>query len=67
MKVEQIQGQVLEALPNGQFLVQLPEKAIRCYLSGKVRLNNIKILVGDYVKLELPQGSSIGRIVYRTK
>jgi translation initiation factor IF-1 len=62
------EGQVLEALANGQFMVQLPnQKIFRCYLAGKMRMNHIKILVGDKVTVELPQGSEIGRIVYRNK
>jgi translation initiation factor IF-1 len=57
---------VLEALPNYNFKVLSEDgKEIRAYVSGKMRMNNIKIIVGDKVDVDLPQGSQIGRIKYR--
>lgn len=74
-KPAKIQGQVIEALPNGQFRVEIPYEdkkvIIRCYLNGKMRQNQIKVLIGDKVELELPKSAhieyAIGRITYRIK
>ena len=62
-------GEVIEALPNAQFRVRLEnEHEILGLLSGKMRMNYIKILPGDRVKVELsPYYLSKGRIVYRYK
>ncbi|MCS7059211.1 Translation initiation factor IF-1 [Meiothermus luteus] len=61
------EGVVSEALPNTTFRVQLdngPE--ILCYISGKMRMNYIRILPGDRVVVEItPYDPSRGRIVYR--
>lgn len=67
-KIE-VEGTVVEALPNTQFLVQLDNgHRILAYLSGKMRKFYIRILLGDRVKVEMsvydPQR---GRIVYRHK
>ena len=58
---------VTEALPNTLFRVDLgEEKIIIAYLSGKMRMNRIRLLPGDDVKVELtPYDLSKGRIVYR--
>lgn len=73
-RVKKIQGIVLEALPNGQFKVEIDlegKHIIRCYLNGKMRQNQIKVLVGDKVDLEFPKSlhinNVIGRITYRIK
>ncbi len=60
-------GVVLEALPNTHFKVKLDEgKEIIAYLSGKLRLYRIKILLGDKVKVEMTHyDENRGRIVYR--
>ncbi|OGG20522.1 translation initiation factor IF-1 [Candidatus Gottesmanbacteria bacterium RIFCSPHIGHO2_02_FULL_40_13] len=60
-------GQVFEALPNTLFRVQLTDGSkILCHLSGKMRINYIKILPGDKVKIEMtPYDKTKGRIVYR--
>lgn len=65
----EIDGEVIEALPNAQFRVRLEnDKEILGLLSGKMRMNYIKILPGDRVKVELsPYDLSKGRIVYRYK
>ncbi|MEP0545515.1 MAG: translation initiation factor IF-1 [Rhodothermales bacterium] len=62
-------GEVLEALPNAQFRVQLENgHEILGLLSGKMRMHYIKILPGDKVTVELsPYDLSKGRIVYRYK
>ncbi|MFO0703307.1 MAG: translation initiation factor IF-1 [Patescibacteria group bacterium] len=63
-----LEGEVLENLPNTQFMVRVKESEIiiRCYLSGKMRKNFIKILPGDKVRFEVRQNDmSMGRIIYR--
>ena len=67
-KIE-VEGIVKEALPNATFRVEIaPVKIILGIISGKMRINHIKILPGDKVKMELsPYDLSKGRIVYREK
>lgn len=62
-------GQVIEALPNTMFRVKLPDgKIILCHLAGKMRINYIRIMPGDQVRLELtPYDGTKGRIVYRMR
>jgi translation initiation factor IF-1 len=62
-------GQVIEALPNTLFRVKTLEgKLILCHLSGKMRMNYIKIMPGDQVKIEMtPYDPTKGRITYRLK
>lgn len=65
-----VDGTVTESLPNAMFRVTLNEAnhSIIAHLSGKIRINNINILVGDRVKVEMtPYDLSKGRIVYRYK
>jgi len=64
-----VNGEVTEALPNTLFRVKLEDGSIvLCHLSGKMRLNYIKILPGDKVKLEMtPYDKTKGRITYRHK
>ena len=61
------QGIVLESLPNTMFRVQLPdESVVLCTLSGKMRINFVKILPGDRVRVEMtPYDKTRGRITYR--
>jgi translation initiation factor IF-1 len=60
------EGEVLEALPNNEFKVLFAEgKEIRCYTSGKMRINKIKVVVGDKVDVVLDDYGHIGRIVKR--
>lgn len=63
------EGTVIETLPNAMFRVRLDSGGeVVGYLSGKMRINYIKIILGDRVKLELsPYDKTKGRIVYRTK
>ena len=60
---------VTEALPNAMFRVKLPNDVIVLgYVSGKMRMNYIRILPGDKVTVELtPYDLSRARIVFRTK
>ncbi|HEY4504202.1 MAG TPA: translation initiation factor IF-1 [Candidatus Paceibacterota bacterium] len=61
-----INGQVVEALPDANFLVKLDSgNEVRAYLAGKMRLHRIRVLVGDKVALELDQYCKRGRIVKR--
>lgn len=63
------EGKVLEALPNAMFRVELENgHIVLAHLSGKMRMNFIRILPGDKVKLELsPYDLSRGRITFRVK
>jgi len=63
------EGEVIEALPNTTFRVKLSNgKEILAHLSGKMRLNFIRILPGDRVNVEVsPYDGTRGRIVYRKK
>ncbi|MEG1710494.1 MAG: translation initiation factor IF-1 [Clostridia bacterium] len=67
--VIEVEGVVVEALPNANFKVKLSnEHIVTAYISGKLRLNYIKILPGDTVKLELsPYDLNKGRITWRGK
>lgn len=64
-----VEGTVVEALPNAMFRVELENKHIvLAHVSGKMRMNFIRILPGDKVALELsPYDLSRGRITYRYK
>jgi translation initiation factor IF-1 len=65
----EIEGIVLECLPNTLFRVKLPNGAIvLCHLSGKMRLNYIRIMPGDKVKIEMTlYDTTKGRITYRVR
>ncbi len=67
--VIEIQGTVLEALPNAMFKVELEDKReILAHISGRMRLNFIRILPGDKVTVEFsPYDLTKGRIIYRHK
>ena len=67
--VIEVEGTVLEALPNAMFQVELENgHKILEHISGKLRMNFIKILPGDKVKLELsPYDLTRGRITWRAK
>jgi translation initiation factor IF-1 len=64
-----VDGTILEALPNAMFRVELENgHEIIAYISGKMRMNYIKILPGDKVSLEMsPYDLTKGRITYRYK
>ncbi len=65
--VIEVEGKVLEVLPGGQFKVELENKhTIVAHVSGKIRMNYIRILAGDKVTVELsPYDLTRGRITYR--
>ena len=67
--VIEMQGTVLESLPNATFRVKLESgQEINAHISGKLRMNFIRILPGDKVTLELsPYDLSRGRITWRAK
>jgi translation initiation factor IF-1 len=65
----EVQGTILETLPNAMFRVELENgQIILAYVSGKMRMHFIKILPGDKVTIELsPYDLTKGRITYRFK
>ncbi len=65
----QVEGTVIEPLPNAMFRVQLENgHKVLAHISGKMRMHFIKILPGDKVTVELsPYDLTRGRIVYRYK
>jgi len=67
--VIEIDGKVIEALPNAMFRVELENShIILCHISGKMRMHYIKILPNDKVKVELtPYSLDKGRITLRYK
>ena len=67
--VIEVEGTVVEALPNTNFKVELENgHQILAHISGKLRMNYIKILPGDKVKVELsPYDLTRGRIIWRAK
>ena len=67
--VIEAEGRVVEVMPNATFKVQLANgHIVIAYLSGKLRMNYIRILEGDKVTIEMsPYDLSKGRIVFRYK
>ncbi len=67
--VIEMEGHVIEALPNAMFQVELPNgHRIMAHISGKMRMNFIRIYPGDKVTIELsPYDLSRGRITWRSK
>jgi len=65
----EVEGTVVEALPNAMFHVELENKhTILAHISGKLRMNFIKILPGDKVTVEIsPYDLTRGRITWRAK
>ncbi len=65
----EVEGKVIEALPNAMFRVELANgHVVLAHISGKLRLNFIRILPGDRVMVELsPYDLTRGRITYRLK
>ena len=64
-----VEGTVVEKLPNAMFLVELENgHRVLSHISGKLRMNFIKILPGDKVTIEMsPYDLTKGRIVWRAK
>ena len=67
--VIEFEGTVIEALPNTVFKVQLPTgHIVTAHISGKLRMNYIRILPGDHVTVEVSvYDLTKGRITWRTK
>jgi translation initiation factor IF-1 len=67
--VIEVEGKVLEPLPNAMFTVELTNgHKVLAHVSGKIRMHFIRILPGDRVTVELsPYDLTRGRIVYRFK
>ncbi len=67
--VIEVEGKVLESLPNAQFMVELTNgHKILAHISGKLRMNFIRILPGDRVTVEIsPYDLTKGRITWRSK
>ena len=65
----EVEARVIDVLPKTQFKVQLENgHQVLAHVSGKIRMNNIRILPGDKVKVELsPYDLTRGRITYRHK
>lgn len=63
------EGKVIECLPGAKFIVELPNKhKVNCTISGKIRVNNIKIIENDTVKVSIsPYDLTHGIITYRNK
>lgn len=60
------EGVVIEAFPNTLFKVRIGEnEEILCFLSGKMRLHRIRVLIGDKVSLEIDEYGGKGRIMKR--
>lgn len=64
----EFEGEVIDA-NKGKFKVKVHENlVVLCTLSGKIRMNSVKILIGDKVKIEVSEyDTSQGRITYRNK
>ena len=67
--VIEFEGTVVEALPNATIKVKLPnDMIVTAHISGKLRMNYIKILPGDKVTVEMsPYDLTKGRITWRSK
>ena len=67
--VLELDGKVIEAMPNATFKVELENgHVVVAHLAGKLRMNFIRILPGDKVKLEMsPYDLTRGRITWRSK
>jgi len=63
----ELEGKVMDVLPGGQYRVELENKhTVIAHVSGKIRMNYIRILPGDTVVIELsPYDLTRGRITYR--
>jgi len=68
-EILEVEGIIKEALPNTMFRVEIEGgRVLLCHLSGKMRMNYIRVLPGDKVKLEVtPYDLTKGRIVRRLK
>ena len=61
-----VDGSVIEALPDTKFKVRLNDgREILAYLAGRMRMNYIKVMIGDKVTVEVSPDGTKGRIIYR--
>jgi translation initiation factor IF-1 len=61
-----VRGQITEVLPNSLYRVKLDNgDEIIAHLAGKLRMNHIRVIAGDFVSLVLSPDGKMGRIVYR--
>jgi translation initiation factor IF-1 len=67
--VIEVEGKVVEVLPNTKFIVELSNShKITAHISGKLRMNYIRIMKGDNVTVEMsPYDLTKGRIIWRSK
>ena len=67
--VIEVEGKVVEVLPNTKFIVEPPTShKITAHISGKLRMNYIRIMKGDNVTVEMsPYDLTKGRIIWRSK
>ena len=67
--VIEVEGKVLDVLPGGKFKVELENKhTVEAHVSGKIRMNNIRIFPGDTVVIELsPSDVTHGRIIWNKR
>ncbi len=64
----EVDGVVVEALPNTTFRVKVNDQLVLCHLAGRMRMNYIKVMPGDKVKVEMGSyDQARGRITYRYK
>lgn len=63
------EGTIVDVLPSSFFIVELDNgHKVRCIISGKMRMNNIQLILGDRVKIEMsPYDLNNGRISFRLK
>lgn len=69
-KIQSVRGVVTESLPSTLFIVNIKnhsgeDREVLAYLSGKMRMNRIKVLVGDSVEVVLDEYGGKGRIIKR--
>lgn len=69
MEKNTVYGLVIEVLPAGLYRVEIEGKEYLCYLAGKMKLNHIRVLLGDKVEVVLDpyKGKATNRIVRREK
>lgn len=66
MKNEKKQvGEVIELLPNANLRVKIEGKEYQCYTSGRMRMNKIRVIIGDRVEVVLDDVGHLGRVTRR--
>lgn len=69
MAKDTVRGSVIEVLPAGLYKVDIEGKEYLCYIGGKMKMNHIRVLLGDLVDVILDpyKGKATNRIVQRVK